>query len=97
MRTVVELDDEYVYIIFQLVAGRAHKIIAIDDISIAAGHCNDIDEAFPPDYGPSVCSVDDNVILPGFNWRASPLEVTDEVTEGRCCYPLRDGTALLPY
>ena len=49
--------QSYATIQFWFTAGPQNKIIAIDDISIAAGHCDDIDEAFPPDNGPNICSV----------------------------------------
>ena len=62
MRAVVEPHEDHRLIQFLLKPGANRKIIAIDDISIAAGHCDDIDEAFPPDYGPSVCSVDDGSV-----------------------------------
>ena len=59
MRADVTLYGDEPYIQFVLKAGNADKIIAIDDISIVFGACDDIDDrAFPAAGGPSVCSVD---------------------------------------
>ena len=60
MRANARLNGHPAYFDFLLMAGRNNKIIAIDDISVRIGKCDAIDAAFPPNYGPSVCSVDDS-------------------------------------